>query len=159
MKIAITGKGGVGKTTLSALLSHIYSKEGKRVIKLLEEGEQFTLASYRKHCKSGYSSDSIKHHLGWGFTLFKAKLGLNKSTSGVPKGVHAGGGYKRAGIYCPACKQQIRKDFCVPGYRPECDTCASKVKGNAVSIDNLSPEEDNAANVWGGLGGHHMNGQ
>jgi CO dehydrogenase maturation factor len=32
MKIAITGKGGVGKTTLSALLSHIYSTEGKKVI-------------------------------------------------------------------------------------------------------------------------------
>ena len=32
MKIAITGKGGVGKTTLSALLSHIYANEGKRVI-------------------------------------------------------------------------------------------------------------------------------
>ena len=32
MKIAITGKGGVGKTTLSAILSHLYSAEGKRVI-------------------------------------------------------------------------------------------------------------------------------
>lgn len=32
MKIAITGKGGVGKTTLSAILSHLYSDEGKRVI-------------------------------------------------------------------------------------------------------------------------------
>ena len=32
MKIAITGKGGVGKTTISALLSYIYSLEGKRVI-------------------------------------------------------------------------------------------------------------------------------
>ncbi len=32
MKIAITGKGGVGKTTLSAMLSHIFSEEGKRVI-------------------------------------------------------------------------------------------------------------------------------
>ncbi|MDH4027247.1 MAG: carbon monoxide dehydrogenase accessory protein CooC [Nitrospirota bacterium] len=32
MKIAITGKGGVGKTTLSALLSHIYSSEGSKVI-------------------------------------------------------------------------------------------------------------------------------
>jgi CO dehydrogenase maturation factor len=32
MKIAITGKGGVGKTTISALLSHLYSSEGKRVI-------------------------------------------------------------------------------------------------------------------------------
>jgi CO dehydrogenase maturation factor len=32
MKIAITGKGGVGKTTLSALLSHIFSSEGRRVV-------------------------------------------------------------------------------------------------------------------------------
>ncbi|GMR03429.1 MAG: carbon monoxide dehydrogenase accessory protein CooC [Thermodesulfovibrionia bacterium] len=32
MKIAITGKGGVGKTTLSALLSHIYASEGRKVI-------------------------------------------------------------------------------------------------------------------------------
>jgi CO dehydrogenase maturation factor len=32
MKIAITGKGGVGKTTIAALLSHIYSSEGRRVI-------------------------------------------------------------------------------------------------------------------------------
>ena len=32
MKIAITGKGGVGKTTLSAILSHLFSKGGKRVI-------------------------------------------------------------------------------------------------------------------------------
>lgn len=32
MKIAITGKGGVGKTTLSAILSFIYASEGKRVI-------------------------------------------------------------------------------------------------------------------------------
>ena len=32
MKIAITGKGGVGKTTLASLLAHIYAEEGKRVI-------------------------------------------------------------------------------------------------------------------------------
>ncbi len=32
MKIAITGKGGVGKTTVSALLSYIYESEGKKVI-------------------------------------------------------------------------------------------------------------------------------
>lgn len=32
MKIAITGKGGVGKTTVSALLGHLYSEEGKKVI-------------------------------------------------------------------------------------------------------------------------------
>jgi CO dehydrogenase maturation factor len=32
MKIAITGKGGVGKTTVSALLSHLYAAGGKKVI-------------------------------------------------------------------------------------------------------------------------------
>ncbi len=32
MKIAITGKGGVGKTTLSAVLSYLYAESGKRVI-------------------------------------------------------------------------------------------------------------------------------
>lgn len=32
MKIAVTGKGGVGKTTISATLSHIFAGEGKRVL-------------------------------------------------------------------------------------------------------------------------------
>jgi len=32
MKIAITGKGGVGKTTLASLLVHLYAEEGRRVI-------------------------------------------------------------------------------------------------------------------------------
>jgi len=32
MKIAITGKGGVGKTTLSSVLSYLFASEGKRVI-------------------------------------------------------------------------------------------------------------------------------
>jgi CO dehydrogenase maturation factor len=32
VKIAITGKGGVGKTTLASLLSHLFAAEGKRVI-------------------------------------------------------------------------------------------------------------------------------
>lgn len=31
-KIAITGKGGVGKTTLAALLAHIYARRGRNVI-------------------------------------------------------------------------------------------------------------------------------
>ena len=31
-KIAISGKGGVGKTTLSALLAHIYAERGRSVI-------------------------------------------------------------------------------------------------------------------------------
>lgn len=32
MKIAVTGKGGVGKTTLSSVLSHLYAAEGRKVI-------------------------------------------------------------------------------------------------------------------------------
>ncbi len=32
MKIAVTGKGGVGKTTLSAVLSHLYAREGRSVV-------------------------------------------------------------------------------------------------------------------------------
>jgi len=31
-KVAITGKGGVGKTTLAALLAHLYAEQGHRVI-------------------------------------------------------------------------------------------------------------------------------
>lgn len=32
MKIAVTGKGGVGKTTLVATLAHLYAKEGQKVL-------------------------------------------------------------------------------------------------------------------------------
>ncbi|MDR2490846.1 MAG: AAA family ATPase [Spirochaetaceae bacterium] len=32
MKIAVTGKGGVGKTTLSAILARLYAAEGKKVL-------------------------------------------------------------------------------------------------------------------------------
>src|SRR5512143_1752943 len=32
MKVAITGKGGVGKTTLSAVLSYLFASEGRKVV-------------------------------------------------------------------------------------------------------------------------------
>lgn len=32
MKIAVTGKGGVGKTTLASVLSHLFASDGKKVI-------------------------------------------------------------------------------------------------------------------------------
>ncbi|MFD2835802.1 AAA family ATPase [Azotobacter vinelandii] len=32
LKIAISGKGGVGKTTLTSLLAHHYARQGRRVL-------------------------------------------------------------------------------------------------------------------------------
>ena len=32
MKIAVTGKGGVGKTTFSAILARLYAEEGRPVL-------------------------------------------------------------------------------------------------------------------------------
>ncbi len=32
MKLAITGKGGVGKTTLTALLAQVYADKGRQVL-------------------------------------------------------------------------------------------------------------------------------
>jgi len=32
MKIAVTGKGGVGKTTLAAVLCRLYAAEGKKIL-------------------------------------------------------------------------------------------------------------------------------
>ena len=32
MKIAVSGKGGVGKTTVSATLAHLYAQESRKVI-------------------------------------------------------------------------------------------------------------------------------
>ena len=32
MKIAVTGKGGVGKTTFSSILARLYAEEGKSVL-------------------------------------------------------------------------------------------------------------------------------
>ncbi len=43
MKIAVTGKGGVGKTTFAATLARLYAQEGKHVL----------AADVGSGCKSG----------------------------------------------------------------------------------------------------------
>lgn len=40
IRIVITGKGGVGKTTITALLSHLFAKEGRRVLAIDGDPQQ-----------------------------------------------------------------------------------------------------------------------
>lgn len=54
MKIAVSGKGGVGKTTLSAMLAYLYAKEGMQVV-LIDADPDGNLA-----CALGCSDEIIK---------------------------------------------------------------------------------------------------
>jgi CO dehydrogenase maturation factor len=49
VKIAVTGKGGVGKTTLSATLSHIFASEGKRVLAVDADPDANLAAAFGLH--------------------------------------------------------------------------------------------------------------
>ena len=52
MKLAITGKGGVGKTTLSSTLARLYADEGRTVLAADVIGERFFVGSFdwnRRH--------------------------------------------------------------------------------------------------------------
>lgn len=55
MKIAVTGKGGVGKTTLSATLCRVYADEGKRVVAVDADPDANLASAF------GLSKDDISH--------------------------------------------------------------------------------------------------
>ncbi len=55
MKIAVTGKGGVGKTTTSSLLARIFASEGKRVI-AIDANPDANLAA-----ALGISDEEVRH--------------------------------------------------------------------------------------------------
>jgi CO dehydrogenase maturation factor len=55
MKLAITGKGGVGKTTLAALLSRLYASEGKAVLAIDANPDANLGAAL------GFSAEEMRH--------------------------------------------------------------------------------------------------
>ena len=87
MKVAITGKGGVGKTTLSASLARAWSAQGLRVVAVAADCLQGTLIREHRYTlvaalipfeqeeflgrhsqrivvvdpRSGYKSDAVSH--------------------------------------------------------------------------------------------------
>lgn len=113
MKIAISGKGGVGKTTLVALLGYLYKKEGRRVL-LVDADTNGNLAS-----ALGYKGTQIKpisemkelieERVGETGSIFK----LNPKVDDIPEEYALNlegirllviGGMKRGGSGC-ACRQ------------------------------------------------------
>lgn len=78
MKIAITGKGGVGKTTISALLCHIFSSEGKKVIAVDADPDANLAAAL------GVSKDGLKsiRPIADMPDLIEERTGVKPGTSG-----------------------------------------------------------------------------
>jgi CO dehydrogenase maturation factor len=78
MKIAITGKGGVGKTTISALLCHIFSTEGKKVI-AVDADPDANLAAALGVSKEGLNSIRPIADMS---DLIEERTGVRPGTSG-----------------------------------------------------------------------------
>lgn len=78
MKIAITGKGGVGKTTLSAVLSHLFSADGKKVI-AVDADPDANLASAFGISRADASKIKPIAEMTW---LIEERTGAKPGTSG-----------------------------------------------------------------------------
>jgi CO dehydrogenase maturation factor len=78
MKLAITGKGGVGKTTISALLIHLFASEGKRVIAVDADPDANLAAAL------GVTGEQLKtiHPIGEMSDLIEERTGAKPGTTG-----------------------------------------------------------------------------
>ncbi|MCX7913309.1 MAG: carbon monoxide dehydrogenase accessory protein CooC [Thermodesulfovibrionales bacterium] len=101
MKIAITGKGGVGKTTLAAILSYLFASEGKRVIAVdadpganLAQALGIKPSEIEKIRPLAEMSDLIEERTGVKPGTVGGIFRLNPKVDDIPEGI----GYKFDGI-------------------------------------------------------------
>ncbi|MDW7674516.1 MAG: AAA family ATPase [Bacillota bacterium] len=119
LKIAISGKGGVGKTTLSSLLAHLYASEGKTVLAVDADPDAnlglalgFSQESLAKVTTISRDRDLIKERTGAEPGTMGQYFSLNPEVDDIPEkyvvqehgiklmvlgGVEQGGG----GCICP----------------------------------------------------------
>lgn len=91
MKIAITGKGGVGKTTLAAVLSRLYAAEGRKVLAVDVDPDAnlglalgFTEAEVEAMTPISKMSDLIAERTGSGKDTFGKFFKINPKVDDIP---------------------------------------------------------------------------